>query len=96
MPKFKTLKVTDVQIYPFVEGPSLGYIKGFANIVLNEQLCIRSLKIMEGENGFFIGYPNDPFYKGEDFKSLLFPITKGLRDEIENKILEKYRESIKK
>jgi len=95
MPKFKTLTVTSATVFPFKEGPSLGHIKGLASIVVNDQLHIRGLKIMEGENGLFIGYPNDPFYKGEDFRTLVIPITKGLRDEIEKKLLDKYYEAIK-
>ena len=49
---------------------------------------------MEGENGLFVGYPNDPFYKGEDFRSICFPMTRQLREHIENCVLEKYQASL--
>lgn len=87
---FDRLAVTQVQVWPFKEGPSLGHMKGLAQIVINDQLVIRGLRIMEGVNGLFVGYPMDPFYKGEDFRSLCNPITRALREHIENCVLEKY------
>ena len=92
---FDVLAVTNVQVFPFKEGPSMGHIKGLANIVLNDQLQIRGLRIMEGENGLYVGFPNDPFYKGEDLRSVVTPITRQLREHIENCILEKYRDATK-
>lgn len=92
---FDVLAVTKVEVFPFKEGPSMGHIKGLANIVLNDQLMIHGLRIMEGENGLYVGYPNDPFYKGEDLRSVCLPITRQLREHIENCILEKYMDATK-
>ena len=93
--EFDVLAVTDVQVFTFKEGPSMGHIKGLANIVLNDQLQIRGLRIMEGENGLFVGFPNDPFYRGEELRSVVCPITRQLREHIENCILEKYMDATK-
>lgn len=91
---FDCLAVTQVQVYPFKEGPSMGHMLGLASVVLNDQFQIRGLRIMDGENGLYVGYPNDPFYKGEDFRSICFPMTRQLREHIENCVLEKYQASI--
>lgn len=91
---FDCLTVTNVQVYPFAVGPSMGSIKAMASIVLNDQFMVRGLRVMEGENGLFVGYPNDPFFKGEDFRSLCNPITRQLREHIEDRVLTKYLESI--
>lgn len=91
---FDCLAVTQVQVYPFKEGPSMGHLMGIASIVLNDQFQIRGLRIMDGENGLYVGYPNDPFYKGEDFRSVCCPITKQLREHIENCVLEKYSSAV--
>ena len=93
-PAFDCLAVTQVKVYPFKEGPSMGKMLALASIVLNDQLHIRGLRIMEGENGLFVGYPFDPFFKGEDFRSLCFPMTRQLREHIENCVLEKYQASL--
>lgn len=87
---FECLSVTSVQVFPFRDGARCGNILGLANVVLNDQLVIRSLRVMDGVNGMFVGYPNDPFYKDEDLRSIVFPMTKALREHIENCVLEKY------
>lgn len=89
--QFDVLAVTNVEVFPFKEGPSMGRIKGLANIVLNDQLIIRGLHVMEGENGLYVGFPNDPFYRGEELRSVVCPITRQLREHIENCVLEKYQ-----
>lgn len=87
---FECLSVTSVQVYPFRDGAKLGNMLGLANVVLNDQLTIRGLRIMGGENGMFVAYPTDPFYKGDDLRSTVFPLTRALREHIENCVLEKY------
>lgn len=91
---FDCLAVTQVQVLPFKEGPSLGHIKGLATIVLNDQFEVRGLRIMDGENGLFVSYPLDPFFKGEEYKNICYPITSQLRRHIENCVLEKYQAAI--
>ena len=91
---FDCLAVTGAEVYPFKEGPSMGHMRGLATIVLNDQFIIRGLRVMEGENGLFVSYPVDPFYKGEEFRSLCFPMTRQLREHIEACVLEKYQAAI--
>ena len=93
-PAFDCLAVTQVQVFPFKDGVNLGHLKGLAQIVLNDQLVIRGLRIMDGLNGLFVSYPIDPFYKADDFRTILNPITRQLREHIENCILEKYQAAI--
>ena len=83
-----------MQVFPFKEGPSLGHMKGLAQIVINDQLVIRGLRVMDGENGLFVSYPLDPFYRGDEFRSVCNPITRSLREHIEAVVLEKYQQSI--
>lgn len=89
---FDVLAVTNVQVFPFKGGASLGHMKAMARIVLNDQFVVQGLRVMEGENGLFVGYPPDNFYKGEDYRSQCFPVTRQLREHIENCVLEKYQE----
>lgn len=95
-PAFDCICVTSVNVYPFKEGPQMGHIKGLASVVLNDQILIRGLRIMDGEYGLFVGYPTDPFYKGssEGPRSLVIPITRQLREHIENCVLEKFQQAI--
>jgi stage V sporulation protein G len=89
-----TMQVTDCKVFPFREGPSMGHMKALANIILGDQFLIRGLRVMEGENGLFVNYPIDPFFKGDEFRSLCNPITRTMREHIETTVLEKYQQSI--
>lgn len=91
---FDCLAVTNVQVYPFKESGNLGHMKGLATVILNDQMMIRGLRVMDGENGLFVGYPIDPFYKGEDYRSVCLPVTRQLREHIENCVLERYQAAI--
>ena len=88
--QFDVLAVTAVKVFPFKDGANLGHMKGCAQVTLNDQLVINGLRIMDGENGLYVAYPLDPFYKGEDLHLVCFPITRQLREHIENCVLEKY------
>lgn len=89
-----TLSVTAVQVYPLREP--VGKTRAMARVVLADQLQLTGLRIVDGSNGLFVAYPNDPSYKGDDYRSLFYPLTRDLRDHIEGKVLEKYQEEISK
>lgn len=91
---FNCLSITSVQVFPFKEGASMGHLKSLATIVLNGQLCIRGLRVMKGDNGLFVGFPLDPFFKGEEYRTVCNPMTRQLREHIENCVLEKYQAAI--
>ena len=91
---FDCLAVTQVQVFLFKEGVNLGHLKAMAQIVLNDQLVIRGLRVMDGVNGLFVSYPLDPFFKGDDFRSICNPISRQLREHIENCVLEKFQASM--
>lgn len=84
----ETLEVTSVQVYPV--KASSGKTKALARVVLMDQLQLTNLRVIEGSNGVFVGYPNDPSHKGEDYRQLFYPVTAALRNEIERVVLEKY------
>lgn len=92
--EFECLEVTEVNVYPFKEGPSLGRMKGLADVTLNGQLLIRGLRIMDGKDGIFVTYPIDPFFKGEVSKYVATPLKKELHENIQSRIVEEYRKSI--
>lgn len=91
---FDCLAVTSVQVWPFKEGPSMGHIKGLASVVLNDQFQVRGLRVMDGVHGLFVSYPLDPFFKGDDYRHVCNPVTRQLREHIENCVLEKYQAAI--
>ena len=96
---FDCICVTDVRISPIRQIEGVTHTKAIAEVVFNDQLLIRGIRVVEGENGLYISYPY-PLYPttGEDGKprSSVFPITKVLRDHVEAVVIEKYQDVVKK
>lgn len=91
---FDCLEVTHVDVYPFKDGVRTGKTKAIADIVLNDQLQLQ-LRVMNGENGLYVGYPTSQFCKGDEFQSICLPLTSHLHKRIEECVLEKYKSIIK-
>lgn len=64
---FDCICVTDVRISPIKQIEGLTHTKALAEIVFNDKLLIRGIRVVEGENGLYISYPF-PFHPttGED------------------------------
>lgn len=89
--------VTDVKIFPFNDagvGHIVGHIRALANIVLNDAIMIRGLRIMKSDNGLFLAYPVDPFFNGMDYRSIIVPITREVREYIENEVIKQYQKEL--
>jgi len=85
------MEVTRVQVFPLREP--MGKTRAMVRIVIEDQLQLTGMRIVDGSNGLFVAYPNDPSFTGNDIRSLFYPVTKELRDHIENVILAKYQEA---
>jgi stage V sporulation protein G len=85
------LEITNVTVFPVLNE---GKFKAFARICLNDALQLTSLRVYQGTNGLFVSYPNDPNYKGDDYKQLFYPITREFREIVEKTILDKYQEEM--
>ena len=86
------IKVTSVQVYMLKEPT--GKTRALARIFLNDAFQLTGLRVVDGANGLFVSYPNDPSYKGDDYRSLFYPLTKDLRDHIEEIVLAKFKETL--
>jgi stage V sporulation protein G len=78
-----------VQVFP---QSNLGETKALANVVLNDQLLVRGLRVVEGYNGLYVSFPKE--LCGNTPRAVLFPVTRQLREHIENCVLEKYQAAI--
>jgi stage V sporulation protein G len=85
-----TLEVTSVQVYRLKEP--LGKTRALARVVLADQMQLTGLRVVDGANGLFVSYPNDPSYKGDDYRSLFYPVTRELREHIESAVLARYND----
>ena len=88
-----TLTISNVQVY-LIKEPK-GKLRAMARIVLADQLQLTGLRVYEGVRGPFVSYPNDPAYKGEDYRQIYHPLTNDLRVAIEKAILAEYETAVK-
>lgn len=83
--------VTDIKIFPF-KYTSIYGTRALANIILNDAIIIRGLRIMKRDNGLFLSYPVQPSFEGTGYSSIIVPVTRELREYIENEVLKRYKE----
>lgn len=94
-PAFDCLAVTDVKlVYPLSYFRKKCTMKAIADVILNDQLILRGLRVMDGVNGLYVGYPVNPFCRDDDYKVMYNPVTRQLKEHIENCVLEKYHACI--
>lgn len=64
-------------------------LKAFADVSFAGVFIVKGLKVVEGENGLFVGMPSR---KGRDGKwhDIAYPLTKEFRDMLNELILQAY------
>jgi len=82
----KVMNIT-ARVTPIENGTNL---KGLANININGQFSVNSIRIVEGEHGLFVSMPTRKDQKSGEFKDIAFPITNVLREHINNIVMEAY------
>ena len=69
-------------------------LKGFANVTFDDAFVIRGMKIIQGNNGFFVSMPSRKRPDGT-YQDIAHPVNKDMRTSIEMKVLEAYEAELK-
>lgn len=80
------LNITDVRITK-VEGDEK--LRGFAALVLDDSFVVGDLRVLEGDDGFYVMMPSKRKRDGT-FKDIAYPLTNELREAIEERVLLVY------
>ncbi|MCX6547349.1 MAG: septation regulator SpoVG [Geothrix sp.] len=80
------LNITDIRITK-VEGDEK--LRAFAALVFDDCFLVGDLRVVEGEEGFFVAMPSRRKRDGS-FKDIAYPLNNPLREEIEEKVLLAY------
>jgi stage V sporulation protein G len=85
------IDITQTKVFPIKNTKTK--TRAFAHIVLNSALRLGGLRVIEGENGLFVGYPSE---KGRDgnFYQVYNPITRESRMVIQDAILADYEKAL--
>lgn len=68
-----------------------GRVKALASITINNEFVIHDIKVVKGQDKTFIAMPSKRTSNGE-FKDIAHPINNQTRTQIEEAILNKYKE----
>jgi stage V sporulation protein G len=81
------MKITKVALRPV----EMNKVKALASITIDDVFVVHDLRVVEGEKGFFVAMPSRKLPNGSH-KDIAHPITSETREEIQNLILEQYRQ----
>ncbi|WP_283673326.1 MULTISPECIES: SpoVG family protein [Clostridia] len=70
-----------------------GRVRAFASITLADCFVVRGVKVIETPTGLFAAMPSRRSTSGE-YRDTCFPIVKELREQINEVVLEAYRQAL--
>ena len=86
------MKITDIRIRLVPNEESK--LKAVASITIDECFVVHDIKVLEGNQGYFVSMPSRKTPEGE-YKDVAHPINTPTREEINKLVLAKYEEAKK-
>jgi len=80
------MNITDVRVRKISKE---GKMKAIVSVTFDDQFVVHDIKVIEGQNGFFIAMPSRKTPDG-DFKDIAHPINMETRTMIQDAVLDKY------
>lgn len=86
------MKITDVKIYPFDTGRIGGRVRAVAEIVIDDVILIRDIKVIESKHGgLFINFPKKRSSTNKFF-DIVEPLSKEFAEQVRRAVVDKYKE----
>ena len=86
------MKITDIRIRLIPNRESK--LKAVASITIDDCFVVHDIKVLEGNQGYFVSMPSRKTPEGE-YKDVAHPINTPTREEINKLVLAKYEEELK-
>lgn len=80
------MQITDIRIR---RVSSAGRMKAVVSVTFDDQFVVHDIKVVEGNNGYFVAMPSRKGADGE-FRDVAHPITTETRNMIQTAILDAY------
>ena len=80
------MEITDIRIRKVIDNLKM---KAYVTVTFDDCFVVHNVKIIKGQDGFFIAMPSRKTASGE-YKGVAHPINPNFRAEMQEKILEKY------
>ena len=85
--RYTQLKITDIRIRLIPNRESK--LKAVASITIDDCFVVHDIKVLEGNQGYFVSMPSRKTPNGE-FRDIAHPINAETREKIQKAILEAY------
>lgn len=85
------IEITEIQVHPIKRKNAESHLEAFARVILNGQLCINSIRVVQGKFGPFISFPREFNRKEGKGYNLCYPITKPLQNYLSENILRQWK-----
>ncbi len=85
------MKITHVNIYPFNTGKIGGRVRAIAEVIIEDSILIKDIKIIENKHGgLFLSFPKKRV--SGKYIDIVEIISKDLAENIRRSIVDKYKE----
>lgn len=84
------MEITDVRVRKVTKE---GKIKAVVSITLDNEFAVHDIKVIEGEQGYFVAMPSRRTVEGE-YRDCAHPINAVTREKIQNAIMAAYDEAV--
>ena len=84
------MEITDIRIRKI---DAEGKMKAIVSVTFDDMFVVHDMKIIEGQNGFFIAMPSRKTPSGE-YKDIAHPINPVTREVLQRKIIEAYQNTL--
>ena len=81
------MKISDVRIRIIKKNDNK--LKAVASITIDDCFVVHDIKVIEGDNGYFIAMPSRKTLDGE-YKDIVHPLNTATREEIRAEILKQF------
>ncbi|MDD3931652.1 MAG: septation regulator SpoVG [Clostridiaceae bacterium] len=72
---------------------SEGKMKAIVSVTFDDSFVVHDIKVIEGNNGYFIAMPSRKTQDGE-FKDIVHPINSEFREKLSGEVMRKYYEAL--
>jgi len=90
--RYKTLNISDVRVRIIKKDDNK--LKAVASITIDECFVVHDIKVIEGNQGYFIAMPSRKTLDGE-YKDIVHPLNTETREEIRTAILNEFEKAQK-
>ncbi len=80
------MTITDVQVRKVEEA---GRMKAIASITFNDAFVVRDIRVIQGNDGYFLAMPSRKLSNGE-FRDVAHPVNPKMREKITEEVLKRF------